>query len=141
TAERVKRRPPTPGDQSTTPPFDVSKPATLLLPAEKNGEGPDDSVTHLTEYKLELSSGSAPFTAITDVRIDNQCNDMLVEVKTPVSILVPANKDLLVPPAAPTLVDHGLDHFLCYKAKRQAKLAHGTRLAAVPKKNHVDGVE
>jgi len=65
----------------------VSKLVTLLLPAEKNGEGAsgislsartirkprggrdpasaatgwENSVTHLTEYKLKLSSGSAPY--------------------------------------------------------------------------------
>jgi hypothetical protein len=55
-----------------------------------------------------------------------------------VSILVPSLKSLLAPPPSPDSGDHELDHYLCYKAKLQTKLADGTKLPKFPKGIQVD---
>ena len=68
----------------------------------------------------------------------NQCNDLLIEVVKPVSLLVPTAKSLTDPVAAPDPLHHNLEHFLCYKANAQKKLADGTALPKFPKGIQVD---
>src|SRR5262245_41451819 len=113
--------------------YQVVKPSLLGLPADKNGGGIVDDVTHLEDYKLKPAKGSAKFDGITDVRIANQCNDLLLEVSKPVSVLVPSLKSLVAPPPSPDIADHEIDHYLCYKANVQTKLADGTKLPKFPK--------
>jgi hypothetical protein len=50
-----------------------------------------------------------------------------------VSLLVPTSKSLSDPVTAPDPVHHNLEHFLCYQAKAQAKLADGAKLPKFPK--------
>jgi len=113
--------------------YNVIKPQQLGLPANKNAEGVADKVTHLEEYKIKPDAGTAKFEKVTDVRVENQCNDLFVEVVKPTSLLVPTNKDLSNPVAAPDPASHNVDHFLCYKVKGQKKLADGAKLPGLPK--------
>jgi uncharacterized repeat protein (TIGR01451 family) len=106
----------------------VRKPRALLLPADKNAEGMHDAATHLVEYGVKLIKGSARPETVSDVRIANQCSDLLLELSKVVSLLVPAAKDLASPVAPPDPAGHGVDHFLCREAGVQRKLADGTRL-------------
>jgi len=117
-------------DQFGSSLYDVKKTSQLALPADKNGEGIMDAVTHLKEYQVKPH---AKFEKRTDVRIVNQCNDVLLEVKKPVSLLVPASKDLANPVLPPDENTHFVDHFLCYKATAQKKLADGTKLPKLTK--------
>ena len=120
-------------DQFGPADYQVVKPKYLGLPVDKNGEGFIDSVTHLMDYQVKPAAGSPKFAKQTDVQITNQCNTIRLEVSKPASILVPSLKSLVEPPAVPDIADHQLDHYLCYKAKSQAKLADGTKLPKFPK--------
>ena len=92
-----------------------------------------DADTHREEYLVKPVKGGPVFAKRSDVRIVNQCNDLLLEVAKPVSLLVPTAKSLTDPVTAPEPVHHNLEHFLCYQAKAQAKLADGTELPKFPK--------
>ena len=126
------------GDQFGATSYDVTKPTQIGLPANKNGEGVNDDVTHVEEYAVKPVKGSPAFQGRSDVQVVNQCNDLLLVVGKPVSLLVPTAKSLTDPVTAPDPSGHGLDHFLCYKAKPQAKLADGTKLPTFPKGIQVD---
>ena len=92
--------------------YDVVKVATLLLPADANGEGRHDAATHLTEYALKLAKGEAKPEKLPDVHVLNQCSDVYVTLGKPVSLMVPTAKDLSNPVVAPLDADHQRDHFL-----------------------------
>jgi hypothetical protein len=112
----------------TDAPYQVTRPVKLGLPADKNGEGVSDADTHREEYLVKPVKGGPKFEKRKDVRVVNQCSDLLLEVLKPVSLLVPTSKSLTDPVTAPDPVHHNLEHFLCYQAKAQAKLADGTKL-------------
>lgn len=118
--------------------YQVTKPVKLGLPADKNGEGVSDPDTHREEYLVRPVKGGPVFAKRSDVRVVNQCNDLLLEVVKPVSLLVPTSKSLTDPVTAPDPVHHNLEHFLCYQAKPQAKLADGTKLPKFPKGMQVE---
>jgi hypothetical protein len=119
-------------------PYQVTKPVALGLPANKNAEGVNDADTHREEYQVKPVKGGPVFGGLTDVRVANQCNDLLLEVGKPVSLLVPTAKSLTVPVTALDSVHHNLEHYLCYAAKPQTKLADGTKLPKFPKGTQVD---
>lgn len=121
--------------------FDVVKVATLLLPADKNGEGRHDTATHLTEYALKLAKSEPKAEKLADVHVLNQCSDVFVTLGKPVSLMVPTAKDLANPATAPLDADHQRDHFLCFQAKAQKKLANGTAVAKQPKGTQVSAVD
>jgi hypothetical protein len=112
-------------------PYDILQLAGLLLPADKNGEDVHDDATHLTEYRIKPGKTVPKFATLSDVRILNQCNDLVVQIAKPVSLLVPAAKDLGAPPSAPG--NHERDHFVCFQAKPQKKRASGEALPKFPK--------
>jgi hypothetical protein len=116
--------------------YDVAKPVALALPADKNGGGVHDDVTHLLAYTVKPSKGAAKFAPRVDVHLLNQCSDVTLVVKKPVSLLVPTAKDLANPVDPP--LDAELDHFLCYQVKLEKKLANGTALPAFPKGTQAD---
>ena len=106
-------------DQFETRRWDVSRATGLALPANKNDEGVRDEETHLTEFKIKPVDPLFSFEQVDGVRILNQCNDLRVSVKRPVSLLVPSNKRLGDRPPPIEESDHILDHFLCYNAVAQ----------------------
>ena len=112
--------------------YDVSKPKALGLPADKNREGRFDEVSHLEEFQVKPRSRPGK---LRDQRVINQCGDLLLEVVKPVSLLLPTAKSRFEPVDAP--LDPALDHFLCYRVKRQARLADGTKLPKPPKGTQV----
>ncbi len=125
-------------DQFRFADYDVKKPLTLGVPGNKNGEGIVDPLVHLTEYQIKAAKGAPKFSARTGIRIVNQCNDLLLEAKRPISLLVPTGKDLSVPAIVPDPGSHTVDHFLCYKAKLQRKRFDGTKLPKFPKGMQVE---
>lgn len=118
--------------------YDVVKPVALGLPAEKNGEGLGDRETHLQAYKIRQSRETDRYQKQSDVRITNQCNDLLIEVKKPVGLLVPTLKGIATMPPPPDPASHDLDHFLCYSAKAQRRNADRSPLPRFPKGIQVD---
>jgi glucose/arabinose dehydrogenase len=128
-------------DQFGSGNYDIVKPLSLGLPADKNGEGVSDAATHLAEYKIKPSDGSAPFDKIPDVLVSNQCNNLYVQVVKPASVLIPTHKNLVSQPLPPDPMSHDLDHFLCYRARKQTKLSNDTPLPKLPKRMQVDVVD
>ena len=63
-------------DRFVTRNYDVIKATTLLLPADKNGSGIQDEVTHLLAYAVKPSKGAAKFVPPPDVHVVNQCSDV-----------------------------------------------------------------
>lgn len=120
-------------DQFGAAHYKIQKPVQLALPADKNGEGRVNEIVHLEEYKIKLAKGEPKFAKRRNVHILNQCNDLLLEVRKPVSMLVPTAKSLSAPPAPPDPASHVVDHYLCYSAKPQTKLPDKTKLPKFPK--------
>jgi len=116
----------------------VQKLAAVGLPADKNGEGTMDAQTHLVEYKVKAAAGEQQFQKVSNVHVANQCDGFYAELKGPTSVMVPSNKDLTVPPLAPTELDHNIDHFICYKTKYQKELPGNITLPPFPKGMQVD---
>lgn len=115
-------------DQFATRNYDVIKATALLLPADKDGGGVQDDVTHLLGYALKASKGDAKFVVPPDVHVLNQCSDVALVAKKPLRLLVPTAKSLQGTPTAPTQADDELDHFLCYAAKARTKPPKGTQV-------------
>jgi hypothetical protein len=134
----VKFGPVTLADRFGRADYDVVKPQQLGVPADTNGEGVFDDVTHLVEYQISPVKETPAFESVRDLRIVNQCTDLRLEVKKPVSMLVPSKKGLRNPVDPPDADDSAVDHFLCYQASRQKKGANGRRLPKFPKRLQVD---
>jgi hypothetical protein len=132
TGRFYKFGPVTLSDQFRTASYDVVRPENLLLPADKNMEGIIDTATHLESYKIKESSSTAEFTKVDNVRVITQCNDLPIEVRKPVSLLVPTSKDLDSQVAPPDPGLHDVDHFLCYRARAERRLPNGTALPRFP---------
>jgi hypothetical protein len=124
-------------DQFGLAKYDVTRTRDLLLPADKNEEGVFDSVTHLQEYRINGTRDTPKFSVIKDVRILNQCNDLVLELRKPTSLLVPTSKGLSDPVDPPDSADHLVDHFLCYRVRLQRKLSDGTPLPKFPRGSQV----
>jgi hypothetical protein len=118
--------------------YQVTKPVKLGLSSNKNGEGVRDADTHNEEYLVKPVKGEPAFARRSDVHLVNQCNDLLLEVTKPVSLLVPTAQSPVAPVAAPGSVYDTRKHFLCYQAKSQAKRADGTKLPKFPRGIQVD---
>ncbi|MBI5506125.1 MAG: hypothetical protein HY899_15120 [Deltaproteobacteria bacterium] len=104
--------------------YDIVKPVTLDLPANKNNEGVVDDVTHLKEYQVRPRANS--LAVGTTIQVQNQCGLFAVALVKPLSVLVPTNKSLTsssVP--APDLGAIGLDHYLCYLVRQDAAVQPG----------------
>jgi exo-beta-1,3-glucanase (GH17 family) len=117
--------------------YAIGKPRALLLPTNPTEDGVFDGVTHLMEYPIKATKGTPKFRPITDIRIVDQCSDIFLEVRKPKSLLVPTNKSLTGPVGAPEITDHAMDHFLCYRVRRQKKHSDGTKLPKRPKGTQV----
>jgi glucose/arabinose dehydrogenase len=128
-------------DQFRSAAYDVVRPEALLLPADKNGEGILDPNTHLEAYRIKESEGTPKFVKVENVRVLTQCNDIRIEVRKPVSVLVPTSKSLSAPVPPPDGGLHDVDHFICYRARVERTLPDGTRLPAFPRGIQVDVVD
>ena len=90
--------------------FEVKKPVALLNPAGKNGEGITDRETHLISYRVK----GPDFEELENVPFEDQFGELLLDVKRPDRLLVPASKNLSFPPDPPIIPDINLEHFPCY---------------------------
>jgi cysteine-rich repeat protein len=113
-------------DQFGAGDYDVVKPIALGLPADEAAIGLTFPDTHLQEFAIKAEKGTS-FEKREDVRVTNACNDVLVEVTKPVSLLLPASKELQPPAGTPPT---GADHYLCYKVKAQSTLPKGMQIHA-----------
>jgi len=89
-------------------------------PADKNGEGIVDPVTHLTVYQIKPVSGSPKHIPQLDQRLHNQFGDIYLDTIKADRLLVPANKDddpMNPLPSPPVAANHNVDHYKCYRTK------------------------
>jgi len=84
-------------DQFGTLRVDIVKPIRLCAPADKNGEGIVNEVTHIMCYKVRLSAGSSQFVGPRSVFVANQFGDDEFEVRRPIELCVPSMKTLPLP--------------------------------------------
>ena len=63
--------------------FDVVKPAALLVPVNKNGEGIVDAVTHLQAYKIKLAKGQQKHAKRSNLSVTDQFGSLVLETVKP----------------------------------------------------------
>jgi hypothetical protein len=106
----------------------VVKPKHICLPANKNGEGVLDPVTHVQTYLIRQTplhvkqSGLVVTNQIGSITLDTIKGDLL---------LVPTAKSLSGPASAPAPGAHSVEHYKCYKVKVTTgtpKLPRGTQV-------------
>jgi hypothetical protein len=99
---------------------DVRKPKLLCPPADKNGEGIVDDVTHLEAYTIKAVAGTPKFVRRTNIQVTNQFNPttpLRVDAYKRDLLLVPSNKNLTGPTTPPDNNAINVDHYKCYKVK------------------------
>jgi hypothetical protein len=97
-----------------------------------------DAQTHLADYALKVRKGRAKFRALPDVRVENPCGDLVVTLKKPQHLLMPALVDPPAPGLPPTAESHEVADFRCYSVQVQRKRSDGTPLAPFPKGIQLD---
>jgi hypothetical protein len=104
--------------------YDVTKLPGLGLPADKNGEGRADAATSLAQYALKRRKTGGKFLKLPNVGVTSQCGALTLTLLKPDGLFAPVARQ----PAPFDPLSAEVDHFLCYKAKAQTKLAKGTQV-------------
>jgi len=90
----------------------VKKPVALCPPANKNGEGIKDAVTHEEMYLIKQTS---PVHQPRTVTTRDQFGELSLDARTVQTLMVPTNKGLgVVPPDPAPGVQ---DHYKCYRVR------------------------
>src|SRR5262249_44477846 len=103
-------------DGTTDIPFLVAKLLNLCTPADVDGDGILDPITHLSSFSLKADAGSKP-PVRTAVSVLNVLGQFSFDAKVPAFLLVPTAKNLTSPPPTPNPATSTVDHYECYKAK------------------------
>src|SRR5262249_10848710 len=109
------------GTQSET----LRYPHRLCAPADKNGEGIIDPVSHLVGYETLRT----PFAKQTNLTIVNQFGTTMIDLTRRDVLMVPSAKTLVAPPPPP-LVSPTIDHYQCYRTKRSQGAPRFVKLTA-----------
>ncbi len=121
--------------------YKVLKPERSGLPARLDDDTVDDPQTYLREYRIKEDKGVSKFDGVPYLRVDSRCGSLYLSLQRPTSLMLPAAQSAAAPVAAPVESLHELDHYLCYKAQTQTRLANGTRVAGVGEGFQVDVVD
>jgi hypothetical protein len=97
--------------------YQVKRPLTLCIPADKDGEGIVDPVTHLRGYRIDAMPGEPGHVRQTDIRVLNPFGGARLDTIRPGRLLIPTAKDLSVPVDPPDPGTHDVDHFKCYRVR------------------------
>jgi hypothetical protein len=98
--------------------YDIRKPRGICNPADKNGEGIVDGVTHLTPYQMRAAAGELAHVPATGITVFNQFGMQVVNTTKEDRVLLPAHKDEAGGPVStPLAQDHDVDHYKCYKVR------------------------
>jgi len=141
TAKFAPLGPVTLADAVATADVDVRKIVAFGLPANVNGAGVEDEVTHLTAYALRNRKSREEFRPIPDVRVENACGELVVTIKKPDDLLVPTHLNPADPALPPAAAAHRVDDFRCYRVTTQKKRADGTAGAAFPRGVQIDAAD
>ena len=112
--------------------FDIKKERGSCNPADVEGSGIVDSVTHFTAYQIKRVKGAPKHPKQTGVRMVSlgstltvpppwSFGEILLDTKKEDRILIPASKDddsQNPLPDPPNPASHNVDHYKCYKAKQ-----------------------
>jgi hypothetical protein len=101
-------------DQFETGTFEVKKLKALYNPVDKNGEGINDSDTHLVGYEIKRDKNEAKHVTVTNIQVDNQFGTLRVDTVKPDRLLVPSAKSV-TGPVGELPLPLTVDHFKCYK--------------------------
>jgi len=99
--------------------FEIKKERGSCNPADKNGEGIVDAVTHLTAYQIKRDKLATKFAKATNIRMVDQFGELFLDTKKEDRLLIPASKDdnpANPLPDPPIAANHNVDHYKCYKA-------------------------
>ncbi len=108
-------------DQFESTSFDGDFFKTFCTPANKNNVPIIDPDTHLRGRLIRPNPASVPqsFVRRYGIQVSNQFGPFTVDIIRREQLLTPANKSLTPPaPPAPNPLNHEVDHYKCYKAKR-----------------------
>jgi subtilisin-like proprotein convertase family protein len=94
---------------------DVSEPEQLCTPADKDGIGMVDAVTHLTGYRMRQGTRHVRQLG---VRVATELGVISVDTLRPDLLLAPTHKGLTAPPSFPDPAQHDVDHYRCYRVRR-----------------------
>lgn len=111
---------------------DLWPPSGEALPADMEGDGIGEPSIHLVSLKAKQRAPS--FAGAAGVTVRNDCNELVMDVKKPVSLLAVASAAA----AAPDPNVHNVDNFLCYKARTAKRDSDGNPLARFPKGTQVE---
>ena len=99
--------------------YTVEKPDRLYNPVQKTHDGTTTDITdfesHYVGYKIKTPKGDPKFEKVTDVLVQNQFGDIIVDVKKPKLLLVPSAKshtDEFL-----DVLDNPVNHYKCYDVK------------------------
>jgi hypothetical protein len=109
--------------------FTVTEPRALCNPADLEGEGVHDPVTHLDRYQIVPVFKRAPRAKAAGVSVETALGVVQLDVVRGDKLLVPAAKSLATPP--PALEGAHVDHFKCYDvvpSRGAAKFPQGLHL-------------
>ncbi len=100
--------------------YTVEKPDRLYNPVQKTHDGTTTDITdfesHYVGYKIKTPKGDEKFEKRTDILVQNQFGEIIVDVKKPKLLLVPSAKDRFTPPD-PLDLPLTVNHFKCYDVK------------------------
>ena len=100
--------------------YTVEKPHHLYNPVQKTHDGSTTDITdddsHYVGYKIKTPKGESKFEKVTNVLVQNQFGDIIVDVKKPKLLLVPSAKDHFTTPD-PLDLPITVNHFKCYDVK------------------------
>ncbi|MEX0861824.1 immunoglobulin-like domain-containing protein, partial [Nitrosopumilus sp.] len=95
--------------------YNVKKVEKLFNPVDKNNEGISDEESHLVEYKIEKINDKSKFKGISNIPVTNQFGDLVIDIKSAKTLLVPSSKSH---DSIPSELDEiRINHFKCYDAK------------------------
>jgi hypothetical protein len=106
-------------DQFGSGEVDVKKPVAICPPADKNGEGVNDPVTHLESYAIGRSKGQPRDAKQFGLQVEDQFGTLTVDTRRADRLLVPTGKALDAPADPPAGT---VDHYKCYTLR----ITHGT---------------
>jgi hypothetical protein len=109
-------------DQFENKLFDVKAVDQICNPADKNGDGIFDPVTHLEGYQIKQATLAPKFAPTAGLKVLNQFHlpgkELVVDTVKPAALLLPTAKDPDNPVAnPPNPAAHNVDHYKCYTVK------------------------
>lgn len=109
---KFEKRTVTLADQFESGSFDVKKPKAICAPADKEGEGIRDDVTHYASYAIK---GAADHTPQLGIEVTDQFGSLTLDTVKPARLFVPSTKGLGAAPSSGPAPN--VDHYKCYKVK------------------------